>query len=584
MSNVQLGYTQVIDPISFKSIPSGKIYIGEYGTLPNPANAGTWKQAYFVNSDGTRTAASQPIATNAAGYAVDGPGNIKTIQVDGPYSILVQDRFGATKFSNQKVSSVVDADDINIGNGRTQADKNAEELSAADFGVVGDGVVDDYAALSAFLSACRSQRKRGFVPTPAVKYKTTAPLDISGVDIYSPVIGYKNQNGTIIEGTGGFPIFSQLQTNLNNITYRLRGFRLKGGSVGLRMSYSAHCVIEDIHVTDSTDGFYCGVSGVLGPLWNNFLNCTADVTGVALSINGNSWANTNIFTACFFKGDTQAGYITATGGIGAVSNQFIDTEFAGGGTGITFGATKATLFDGCYFECDAPAIVITNFTLDLQLNGCTFGSLLNTNATGVNSFIWHVSGTCRISVNGGYIYLAGAAQNNLSFVRSDNTSLFALTMLDFPDQEISSSGWTIFYTGLPTANDKLMYVSDYTPVWSTTGTAPSLGNGTLKGRYVLSGNVCTAEIELIAGSTTTFGTGQFQITLPFTVKSTGLRASGCGRVSDTGTTFYIVSAEAITGSSLAVFYTNASANLVQSNSPMVWANGDTLRVTVVYEI
>lgn len=99
MSNVQLGFTQIIDPVSFKSVPSGKIYIGEYGTLPNPANSATWKQAYFVNSDGTRTAASQPIRTNAAGYAVDGSGNIKTIQVDGGYSLLVQDQLSVTKFS-----------------------------------------------------------------------------------------------------------------------------------------------------------------------------------------------------------------------------------------------------------------------------------------------------------------------------------------------------------------------------------------------------------------------------------------------------------------------------------------------------
>lgn len=135
MSNVQLGYTQVIDPISFKSIPSGKIYIGEYGTLPNPANAGTWKQAYFVNSDGTRTAASQPIATNAAGYAVDGSGNIKTIQVDGKHSILVQSSLGVTKFSSQKVSSDYQliTDDlsgssgdamIGVGNGLTQQSIN----------------------------------------------------------------------------------------------------------------------------------------------------------------------------------------------------------------------------------------------------------------------------------------------------------------------------------------------------------------------------------------------------------------------------------------------------------------------------
>lgn len=102
MSNISLNYAQIIDPLSFKSINLAKIYIGEYGTLPNPANAATWKQAYFVNSDGTRTAASQPIRTNAAGYAVDGSGNIKTIQVDGGYSLLVQDQYGATKFSQAR--------------------------------------------------------------------------------------------------------------------------------------------------------------------------------------------------------------------------------------------------------------------------------------------------------------------------------------------------------------------------------------------------------------------------------------------------------------------------------------------------
>lgn len=132
MSNVQLGYTHIIDPISFKSIPSGKIYIGEYGTLPNPANAGTWKQAYFVNSDGTRTAASQPISTNAAGYAVDGSGNIKSVQVDGQYSILVQSSLNVTKFSLAKPAPLASDYQIESSLGRTQADKNAEFRSVYD--------------------------------------------------------------------------------------------------------------------------------------------------------------------------------------------------------------------------------------------------------------------------------------------------------------------------------------------------------------------------------------------------------------------------------------------------------------------
>lgn len=152
MSNVQLGYTQVIDPISFKSIPSGKIYIGEYGTLPNPANAGTWKQAYFVNSDGTRTAASQPIATNAAGYAVDGSGNIKSVQVDGQYSILVQSSLGVTKFSSAKVAPLVSAEQVDIGNGLTQADINAQFVSPEEF-YSGSG--DWLSAIDAALAASK---------------------------------------------------------------------------------------------------------------------------------------------------------------------------------------------------------------------------------------------------------------------------------------------------------------------------------------------------------------------------------------------------------------------------------------------
>lgn len=164
MSNVQLGYTQVIDPISFKSIPSGKIYIGEYGTLPNPSNAGTWKQAYFVNSDGTRVAASQPIRTNAAGFAVDGSGNIKTVQVDGGYSLLAQDQFGATKFSQAK------AQEVGSPNGAamvgTSSGETVQQLFDVIFGVL--SVADEATGISAIdtatIEAAFNSGKRTLIP------------------------------------------------------------------------------------------------------------------------------------------------------------------------------------------------------------------------------------------------------------------------------------------------------------------------------------------------------------------------------------------------------------------------------------
>ena len=57
---------------------------------------------------------------------------------------------------------------------------------------------------------------------------------------------------------------------------------------------------------------------------------------------------------------------------------------------------------------------------------------------------------------------------------------------------------------------------EYTPVWSTTGTQPVLGNGTIYGRYALLGRMVFLYIELTMGTTTTYGTGTFNFSLPVT--------------------------------------------------------------------
>jgi hypothetical protein len=456
-------------------------------------------------------------------------------------------------------------------------------LNATDFGAVGDGVANDTAALNDFLNSCRSDKKPGFIP--AGTYLISAPLDISGVEIEGVFGGFNNSQGTVIKGNGAHILLSQLQTNQGNITYSIKNLRLRDGSVALRMSYAIHCQIENVFVTDCTDGIYCGVSGVLGPLWNNFKNCRVVVSNTALAIDGNDFANANIFDTCYFKGDNVSGSITCQSGIGAVANQFINTEFAGARKGLVFYRTKSTTLDNCYFESIGPAATFENFTLDVEFNGCTFGSLTNDNPEGIPAFLWHKSATSRISVNGGYIYLpSGATRDNLRFLRSDAPASFAVVMTDLPDQEIAATGWQIFESGLPTSNDKLFFASAYTPVWTTTGTSPSLGDGTLSGRYSLSGRICTVQVEFIAGSTTTFGTGPFQFSLPFAALSGGIRPNGSARISDTGTAFYLGTVEISSGSTNAVLYTNATSDLVQNNSPFTFANNDSIRFTITYEI
>lgn len=456
-------------------------------------------------------------------------------------------------------------------------------LNAKDYGAAGDGVADDTTALNAFLTACRTEKKPGFIP--AGTYLTSAALDISGVELEGVLGGFENSEGTIIQGDDSHVVLNQAQSNVQNITYSIKNIRIKNGTVGLKMAYAVHCRIENVFITDCVDGVYLGDAALAGPLWCNFKNCRVVVSDTALKINGLAWANANIFDSCFFKGDVAGGTVTA-GGLGALANQFLNTEFAGNGRGIVLGLNKSTTFDNAYFESLGPSIVIDGFTLGMTINGCVFASVRNDNADGVPAFIWHKAGTARFSVEGGWIYLSSATvHDNLRLLSSDIPNTCFLTMFDAPIREVFAAGFQLFDTGLPTRDFVISFSDSYTPVWTTTGTAPDIGDGTLSGRYSLNGRICTVQFELVAGSTTTFGTGQFQLSLPFPVANAGQRAQGMARIFESGVGQYVALVEAGANSSTMVFYpTTTNTAPVNANTPMVWSSGDSLRGTITYQI
>lgn len=74
----------------------------------------------------------------------------------------------------------------------------------------------------------------------------------------------------------------------------------------------------------------------------------------------------------------------------------------------------------------------------------------------------------------------------------------------------------------------------FTSSWTSSGTAPAIGNGTISARYSITGNTVNMMIDLVAGSTTTFGTGGYSFSLPFTAASgTGTTAIGNCQLLDT---------------------------------------------------
>lgn len=56
--------------------------------------------------------------------------------------------------------------------------------------------------------------------------------------------------------------------------------------------------------------------------------------------------------------------------------------------------------------------------------------------------------------------------------------------------------------------------TSYTPSWTSTGTAPAIGNGAVTGFYKQVGKTVHIRVLVQMNTTTTFGTGSYQVSLP----------------------------------------------------------------------
>lgn len=456
--------------------------------------------------------------------------------------------------------------------------KLRRRVDAEDFGVVADGLTDDTAAMANAIARARATSSPLYLPAGTIK--TSSVLDISGVTLIGVSKGYRNAQGTVIQGAGTHDVLAQLTGNAEDTVMGLHNLRIKGGLWGIKVRYMLHSHFSNVHITDCADGFQFGNSSDVGGLFNTIDNMEVQVTGTALDLNGNGFVNANSFNQCFFMGDQYGGRVRCTGGIGAVDNMFNACEFLGARYGIELVNSKNTVLNGCYFESLGPSILLGGYNLAWAANNCVFAGLLNTNVTGRSAFVYHVSGALnRGSVKGGYSYVpADAAHNNLSFFASEQTSNFYLSVVDEPDLEVAASGF-VMYNNLLSANLSITTTGNYLPTWTGSGGNPAIGNGSLTGSYSRVGNTCTAVINASMGSTTTFGSGVWSFGLPFLAAG---QQAGVAWMRDAGTTFYVGTALVGTGQQSASIYTNNSPNNAGPSQPFTWTTGDDLTITITY--
>ena len=158
----------------------------------------------------------------------------------------------------------------------------------------------------------------------------------------------------------------------------------------------------------------------------------------------------------------------------------------------------------------------------------------------------------------------------------------------------SFSSFPVTPSSAPTTNYQVSnkkYVDDligawqsYTVSWTAITTNPSLGNGTLIGRYVQIGKTVIGSISLTMGSTTTYGTGAWSFSLPVAAKTAGVLYGGQFIAIDAGTTNYVGVLFIISGDTKMTYFSrDGSSAELNKNVPHTWAGEDLLHFSFVYE-
>jgi hypothetical protein len=130
----------------------------------------------------------------------------------------------------------------------------------------------------------------------------------------------------------------------------------------------------------------------------------------------------------------------------------------------------------------------------------------------------------------------------------------------------------------------------YAPTWTTSGTAPAIGNGSISGRYVQFGKTVHFKILFTAGTTTTFGTGTWSFSLPVVNSANTLEQDIVGRVNPGGQAYpaigTIFANNTVVGVQSVTSQTDTRVTGVDSTHPATWTatSSNVIVLSGTYEV
>ena len=128
----------------------------------------------------------------------------------------------------------------------------------------------------------------------------------------------------------------------------------------------------------------------------------------------------------------------------------------------------------------------------------------------------------------------------------------------------------------------------YTPEWTAASSNPAINNGTIEGYYKVIGKTCFVRGNIAMGSTTTFGTGEWYVSMPFTASHADAILMSANLL-DNGSGWYnatMAGARAGFNHKAPIQYQTAggTAGDVNATAPFTWASTDRFMWNGSYEI
>jgi hypothetical protein len=298
-------------------------------------------------------------------------------------------------------------------------------------------------------------------------------------------------------------------------------------------------------------------------------------------------------------GYTRANAVSRIGNVYSNYGNFLNLTsgniFLSGAGGIGYTAANAVSRIGNVYS------TYGNFTNFSTANAILTGGYINTMTNVVStlgSFTNFESGN--VLITGGYISSIANATvsgnvtagnligygSNTSIVAGAYTSTFDTAgMVTVPNLTVTGTASIPNITVSGNVNITGGEWQEYTPVWTSADGNAALGNGFVEGRYKKIGKVVHVYIYVGFGSSTTFGSGEYKVSLPVAGRSVG-QAMLSLVMHDVGTRLYnslahnIYSTYGTNVSSVTLFW---DTGVVTHSAPFTWTDGDYFVITGTYE-